>query len=245
MGFLKIPIPVYYDTEAESQKLYERFLYSADLSTQQKDYLSQHKDVSDAVKNYLYINKYSNEAKEFVREIIDFSNEMGINAMEVLNNMQDYYKGMMSQEELDIFNGLNKITQVRYLGCAKKALDTAGELFPISLVPSNLHNGKGDAFRHAYWNGLSTYWIGKELTEKLTNAHENRPQIYTYEYKEVQMDLNNNFEGRRIAYYSNLSTLKDNILSQMNLGNLYYLNNLGSAPTFFATYNSQLIPTNR
>ena len=79
------PIPVYYDTEAESQKLYERFLYGADLSTQQKDYLSQHKDISDAVKNYLYINKYSNEAKEFVKQVINLANTEGYTVKEIAN----------------------------------------------------------------------------------------------------------------------------------------------------------------
>ena len=92
------PIPVYYDTEAESQKLYERFLYGADLSSQQKDYLSQHKDVSDAVKNYLYINKYSNEAKEFSKQLIDYC----IANPNTLNNSND-----IINKYLDILLSIN------------------------------------------------------------------------------------------------------------------------------------------
>lgn len=63
-----------------------------------------------------------------------------------------------------------------------------------------LHNGNGDAFRHAYWNVLMVGSIGSEMAYKFANAHEygdeDQPTI------EQNMDLHNNRLGRSSAGYS-------------------------------------------
>lgn len=61
---------------------------------------------------------------------------------------------------------------------------------------SGLHNGEGDAFRHAYWNALMTSRVGPEFAEALATAHETGS---TNPANEVQMDLFNNAVGRQIA----------------------------------------------
>jgi hypothetical protein len=191
------------------------------------------------------LSHWSTEGFTFAKEMIDLTISLKIDVLEVHNSLPKY-RTQMSSQELSIFDSLDKITQIRYLACGKKAIDTAKELFPNTIIGSNLYNGKGDAFRHAYWNGLSSYYIGTSLTEQLTNAHENRPinPNNPFEYKEVEMDLYNNSMGRLIASYSNLITFKDNLLSRLNLGDLRYLNNLG-LDTFYPTIYSQLIPTNQ
>lgn len=59
---------------------------------------------------------------------------------------------------------------------------------------SGLHNGNGDAFRHAYWNVLMVKSIGLGPAAEFANAHEygdtKQPKI------EEIMDLHNNHLGR-------------------------------------------------
>ena len=65
---------------------------------------------------------------------------------------------------------------------------------------SGLHNGNGDAFRHAYWNKLMVGSIGATRAAEFANAHEygnhSQPDI------EKQMDLFNNQKGRSWSAYS-------------------------------------------
>lgn len=110
--------------------------------------------------------------------------------------------------------------------------------------PCNLHNGKGDAFRHALWNGISSLLIGYDLTYSLTSAHEiGNTFIYQLQYKEKEMDLYNNNQGLSVAGFSNLFNIVQNIKDHCNLGFLRYLSNLDN--NCFATYSSVLIPTNQ
>src|SRR5690606_8120661 len=98
------------------------------------------------------------------------------------------------------------------------------ELF---LTPCERYNGKGDAFRHAYWNALSSQRIGVGLTNLLTTRHENRPPDYAYESKEVEMDLFNNQVGQDIVYngMTNLLLMQEAIQDALDNGELKYLNN--------------------
>ena len=75
---------------------------------------------------------------------------------------------------------------------ADNALATAQRLFPAS----SLHNGDGDAFRHAYWNALMTRGHGADLAKEFADAHESNPNNPA---DEKAMDLHNNEVGRQIA----------------------------------------------
>lgn len=75
---------------------------------------------------------------------------------------------------------------------AKTASTAAGNYY----VPSVLHNGSGDAFRHCYWSALMTIHIGESGAMKIGSNHE---VVRNGPAKEKQMDLANNKTGRAIG----------------------------------------------
>lgn len=167
--------------------------------------------------------------------IVDF--EIGCSTLLIFE--QDY-KNRMSANEKQIFETMSRFNQLGYLANAQKATWKSEELFPNSL-----YNGKGDAFRHAYWNALNVILLGHNLAESLTTAHEDQPPSYSYSFKETQMDLFNNDVGRNRSswFWDGYPSLEESILDAINTGQLRYLNNL--AANGQATSNSQLIPTNQ
>jgi len=60
----------------------------------------------------------------------------------------------------------------------------------------SLHNERGDAFRHCYWNALMVKAVDAKLAKEFTDAHEERPGQPT---REKKMDLHNNAVGREIG----------------------------------------------
>ena len=70
-----------------------------------------------------------------------------------------------------------------------------------------LHNGKGDAFKHAYWSGLMAYYQGDSWATAFGNAHEKRPKNPAIEKR---MDLHNNSVGRWHGVRARLPTSIDN-----------------------------------
>ena len=193
---------------------------------------------------FLMQNSWSFDSKGFATDLISTSIELDMDAAEVWNKIPEY-RSRMSNSEKIIFDNMLPNRRLWYLCSGKKASDKAAEQFPDSL-----YNGKGDAYRHALWNGYSSLLIGVELTEQLTSAHENRtpPINYMFYQKETNMDLHNNQRGRNQAAVSNLLTIAVDILQDLNSGNLRYLNNLNqnADPAFTnrATIISELIPTN-
>lgn len=215
--------------------------YSTTLSQNEINYLYSTTS-SFEIQSYLQ-NNSSSESNAFAKEMINISILLVINAAEVWNDY-DNFRNQMSNSERVIFDNLLPNRKLWYIVSAKKAFDKANELFPNST-----YNGKGDAFRHALWNGFCALTLGANLGEQLTTAHENKPSTYTFNYKETEMDLYNNVKGRQIAIISNLTNITDNILQDLNNGYLRSLNNLNQStdPQFNnrATYNSILIPTNQ
>jgi hypothetical protein len=63
---------------------------------------------------------------------------------------------------------------------------------------NNLHNGNGDAYRHAYWGALMVLHSDYQWAEKWGNAHENGALNNPESQK--RMDLYNNRVGRMIAF---------------------------------------------
>lgn len=86
------------------------------------------------------------------------------------------------------FDGLNACL------AAKAALNRSQARYQAGC----LHNGNGDAFRHALWNALMTKKIGAAMAKRWGDAHEegaNPPSPPL----EKEMDLFNNEVGRGIA----------------------------------------------
>lgn len=103
------------------------------------------------------------------------------------------------------------------LSDAKLALDSAKANY------SDLHNGKGDAYRHGLWQGLSAFHTSISYAKAFGDAHEKDfpgPAI------ETEMDLYNNYSGRLIGdskwiITSVYSGVKDGI----NKGKFKYIKN--------------------
>jgi len=190
----------------------------------------------------LHQNSCSEEVQTFVIEFLEIhldTSEISFNLYQAILDFEQDYRSQMSEQELSIFNTLSTIEQIKYLWSAYDAVNKANELFSN---PCELLNGKGDALRHAYWNALSTKRIGAALTYQLTTAHENRPISYLYHQKEKLMDLYNNEIGRNLGQLD-ASVIEQAVLDALNNGDLVYLNNLYS--NCFATFTSELIPTNQ
>ncbi|KAH6871460.1 secreted protein [Coprinopsis sp. MPI-PUGE-AT-0042] len=77
-------------------------------------------------------------------------------------------------------------------GHAQVASMTAWDYFPDSL-----HNGKGDALRHCYWNARMTIDIGITKAKIIADNHENGATENPA--NEKAMDLANNETGRSIG----------------------------------------------
>lgn len=98
------------------------------------------------------------------------------------------------------------------IACSK-VKDDAKKAKNATLVfySSGLHNGNGDAFRHALWNRLMVSSVGTNLAKKFADAHEfgakNQPKL------EEEMDLHNNKLGRSLS-----SSHTNTVLSAINSG---------------------------
>ncbi len=181
----------------------------------------------------LYATKKRNEIIDEALALM--SNEEFITFLE----SEEYYRGQMSESEITMFDAMPISDQVKYLNSAIVAINKTEELFPSQCERTN---GKGDAFRHAYWNALATQSLGVNTTKLLTTKHEEMPSFYPFNYKEKEMDLFNNQIGRNIASQGSSNLIQD-ILSALNSGSLRYINN--QASNCLATFSSQVIPTNQ
>ncbi|MBU2923104.1 hypothetical protein KO504_17290 [Winogradskyella psychrotolerans] len=229
------------------------------LSAEETDCLSDNSSFSEAcglsndISNYLADNQISSnpngglgflmnspETEEIATAVVNAICDN--NESNSLILFEQDYKSRMSVSEKQIFESMSRFNQLGYLANAQKATWKSEELFPNSL-----RNGKGDAFRHAYWNALNVILLGDNLAESLATAHEDQPPTYTYSYKETQMDLFNNEVGRsKHSWFSDgFSSLTNSILNSITNGELRYLSHLqGGGSSGLATYQSQLIPTN-
>lgn len=197
--------------------------------------------------NFHYTRGISGDKLILFKKAIDImtDNTNNDNFLEVTNVIEsfDYYRFRMSESELLMFDSMSFSDQFHYLRAANKAQTKANELF---LTTCERLNGKGDAFRHAYWNALATLSLGVHTTKLLTTKHEDVTPYYTFSYKEKEMDLFNNQIGRDIAIQKGENNLLQNILDALNDGSLRYLDNLNSNDKECqATLSSKLIPTNK
>ncbi|MDR1225501.1 MAG: hypothetical protein LBK47_01200 [Prevotellaceae bacterium] len=92
--------------------------------------------------------------------------------------------------------------------------------------PESLHNGSGDAFRHAFWSALNAYDQGRGLAEQFGNAHESGPGNPE---AEKNMDLHNNSVGYDIGEEAQENgwseqQIIDAVLDALDNGRLIVLN---------------------
>lgn len=148
----------------------------------------------------------------------------------------DDYRSRMSEQEKKIFDGLSFREKLAYLSNADYATKMAK-----SKYPNELHNGNGDAFRHALFSALNVRALGIQLAKKLGDAHETMPKVPPLE---TAMDLFNNQAGRDAYMY----LLKNDMVNSFyrEIATLYIINYLmpeGKLRILNST-GSALIPTN-
>ena len=89
---------------------------------------------------------------------------------------------------------------------------------------TRIHNGKADAFRHAFWNAYDTVQIGATITKLFTDAHEWNSGNNALE---SQMDFYNNQEGinlgNTLSLFSTESLVESTIITAIYDGSLQYL----------------------
>lgn len=130
---------------------------------------------------------------------------------------------------------------------ANKALNKSIELaqnntFQQTVIKA-LNNGKGDAFRHAYWNALGTTLINKDIVKLFTDAHEwNKSGL------DVDMDFFNNHVGREIGVPYFFTFPQDDviinlILNALSGGDLRYISPTSTEGGIISS--SVIIPTNQ
>ncbi|WP_408609373.1 DUF6973 domain-containing protein [Caldicellulosiruptor changbaiensis] len=99
---------------------------------------------------------------------------------------------MFVLNEQELFNQ-NLIKGLKAIWAGYKADTEDREKYNDSV----LHNGNGDAFRHAYWNALMVKYIDYSWAYDWATAHEEgatgQPAI------EKEMDLYNNMMGRTLV----------------------------------------------
>lgn len=80
--------------------------------------------------------------------------------------------------------------------CSKtKGISSHASRSARSHFPDGLHYGRGDAFRHAYWNAVMTKEIDETWARKFATAHESE----TPAGNDRTMDLRNNGVGRGVG----------------------------------------------
>ena len=177
---------------------------------------------------------------------IDTSINLEINVPDIWFNDYEVFRNQMSNSERAIFDNMLPNRKMWYMVSTYKALEKSKELFPNTYIPSNSHNGKGDAFRHALWNAYCTGFFGSTLAEQLTTAHEENIDLNNpFPQKEIDMDLFNNNKGRLIGGYSNYNNVIQNVLDYLYIGGLSYLSVLNPNPPYYPTSYSIMIPTNQ
>ena len=226
------------DTERKNLSIIKLMKELDITSSTQEMWLYSHEEDAQIIIDLLDKNRVNGHSKAEYRDIAKRSLDSFKDGFE-----QDYMD-KMSASEIIIYNSISRHKQISYLINAQAAIWKAEALFPNSL-----RNGKGDAFRHAFFNAVNSITLGLNLAERLATAHENKPidPNYRNHYKENQMDLFNNQIGRdrRNWLTDGYWSLEESILNALTNGKLRYLSNLvGGLSSGRATDQSQLIPTN-
>jgi len=113
--------------------------------------------------------------------------------------MPDWYNKLNGLEKkYCILNPLNWGVCYKAFKHAEVAYAEAEKKF----AKNTLEDGKGDAFRHCYWNARMAIDIGFQRAKTIADNHENGIQIKDADKKGKQkraMDLKNNDFGRKIG----------------------------------------------
>lgn len=114
------------------------------------------------------------------------------------------------------------VIDVGITACNRAAKDAnAASAEAAKRYPKSLHNGRGDAFRHCYWNARMVHSIGRAGAVKVSTNHES---VGRGPAKEVKMDKANNKTGWAVGKAtSNNTKAATSCASKANAGKLVTL----------------------
>lgn len=158
-------------------------------------------------------NEFVQAHNEFIKLVNSYENgeisekELDANAKKIsLNKVEEGYTGY---KQTKLYNSSSENAQelklctfnatkcVKANSIAKKASSAALAYYD----EYTSWQGNGDAFRHVYWNALMTKHIDRDFAYALGLAHEGLTKGYDYSKQnlDVQMDITNNFSGRKLG----------------------------------------------
>ena len=238
--------PVYDDPNYVNAIKAQHFF--SNLSYAQQVWANENVENYNQLIQYRIDNNWSDESEEFVEELIegleanpqpiynssDYPGDNEGMPFEWWNNKEFIIENLKMKDESNLLekdpNEREILLFMAYPAQAllhiknsNFALNTSVELVENGVL-TRIHNGKADAFRHAYWNAFDTAQFGSYVTKLFTDAHEwnsaNQPL-------ESQMDFYNNQIGRNIgqdlSFYSTPELVKQTILNEITEGSLKYL----------------------
>lgn len=160
-----------------------------EITTQLREYKKTNPNISDEELN-LYVDKTLKNSNQVSK----------LNLKSANIDMDGYITGKLNSQE----NALYKKNKAKALLCmanGKLAITYSESNYNASV----LHNGNGDAFRHALWTFGMTIDVGSTFAKTWSDAHENgtanNPEI------EKTMDLYNNKMGIQLGK-DNPNTIK-------------------------------------
>ncbi|MBI3316760.1 MAG: hypothetical protein HYZ85_01980 [Candidatus Omnitrophica bacterium] len=133
------------------------------------------------------------------------------------------YERLTEAEKSFVKNPLNLPLIQKFRDDAVLAANIAADIYKFG-DPQALHNGRGDAFRHALWSALMAKSGGATKALEYSNAHEEDP---LQPLAEREMDLHNNTVGISIVQENpnaDLAELTSIILEKIDDGELEWLN---------------------
>lgn len=157
--------------------------YSSDLN-QQEDVLN---DFLENIKSFKDNNPDISD-KDFENYVDNLLTKNSKSTNPNLRNLEDYISGKLNSKEQALYNK-NKSKGLLCMANGKLAIKYSEQNYKSS----ELHNGNGDAFRHALWNYGMALDVGVSFAKEWSTAHEEgakgQPAI------EKKMDLFNNNVG--------------------------------------------------
>lgn len=177
-------------------------------------------EVGKLIKDYKVKNPKTSE-DEIVKVVAeDIANRVNninkVGATSSTDYLDSLITGSLGPTEKNVFNS-NPLFGAYVLADAKLAADSAAANY------TDLHNGKGDAYRHGLWQGLSAFHVGATYAKSFGDAHEKDfpgPAI------ETTMDLFNNSVGRGIGSSKwTIWTVYSGVSAGITAGSFKYIKN--------------------
>uniref|UniRef100_UPI0040488D01 DUF6973 domain-containing protein n=1 Tax=Flavobacterium sp. TaxID=239 RepID=UPI0040488D01 len=236
------------DCNLDANEIMFNAFYNNSLNNMQQLFLDVNVITKNKIFNYLKNENWSNENLVFAKELIerlvanpqqiysssDYPGDSDGMPFEWWNNVEFIIENFKMKDESNLIEEdpnereillfmAYPAQAILHIKNSNFALDTSVELVENGIL-TRIHNGKADAFRHAYWNAFDTAQFGSYVTKLFTDAHEwnsGNPPL------ESQMDYYNNQIGRNIgqdlSFYSTPDLVKFTILNEIAEGSLKYL----------------------